>query len=157
MSVVAEEQRIRGLFERVEAIEEVACTLPEDDDRRAKLLAVSRDALAEEGSVRPVIAAKILGLSEKTVRAWAAAGLLSTRQQSPRLLLDVPSVHEISHVLRAVRAAGFDRDLLDHVWHRLEDQALLNRNDLQESIEQLRRGEVVVLRPGVDQNDTRSK
>ena len=74
MSVATEEQRIRNLFQRVETIEEVAGTLPEDDDRRARLLAVSRDALAEEGSVRPVIAAKILGLSEKTVRAWAAAG-----------------------------------------------------------------------------------
>lgn len=148
--MAAEEQRIRSLFERVEAIEEVAVTLPEDDDRRAKLLAVSRDALEEEGSVRPVIAAKVLGLSEKTVRAWAAAGLLSTRQRSPRLLLDVPSVHEISHILREIRAEGLDRDLLEHVWHRLEDQALLNRGDLQESIEQMRRGEVIVLRPAED-------
>jgi hypothetical protein len=153
LSVATEEQRIRSLFERVEVIEEVASTLPEGDDRRAKLLAVSRDALAEEGSVRPVIAAKILGLSEKTVRAWAAAGLLSTHQQSPRLLLDVPSVHEVSHILRAVRADGLDRDLLEHVWHRLEDQALLNRHDLQESIEQLRRGEMTVLRPGSDADD----
>lgn len=147
MSVAAEEQRIRNLFERVETIEEVASTLPENDDRRTKLLAVSRDALAEEGSVRPVIAAKILGLSEKTVRAWAAAGLLSARQQSPRLLLDVPSVHAVSHVLRELRADGLERDLLEHVWHRLEDQALLDRADLQESIDQLRRGDVVVLRP----------
>jgi hypothetical protein len=153
LSVATEEQRIRSLFERVEVIEEVASTLPEGDDRRAKLLAVSRDALAEEGSVRPVIAAKILGLSEKTVRAWAAAGLLSTHQQSPRLLLDVPSVHEVSHILRTVRADGLDRDLLEHVSHRLEDQALLNRHDLRESIEQLRRGEMTVLRPGSDADD----
>lgn len=147
MSVGTEEQRIRSLFDRVEAIEEVAVTLPEDDARRAKLLAVSRDALAEEGTVRPVIAAKILGLSEKTVRAWAAAGLLPARQHTPRLLLDVPSVHAVSHVLREVRADGLDRDLLEHVWRRLEDQALLGRPDLQESIEQMRQGDVVVLRP----------
>jgi len=147
MSVATEEQRIRNLFERVEAIEEVAGTLPEGDDRRARLLAVSRDALAEEGSVRPVIAAKILGLSEKTVRAWAAAGLLTAGQQSPRLLLDLPSVHAVSHVLREIRADGLDRDLLEHVWHRLEDRALLDRADLRESIGQLRRGDVVVLRP----------
>lgn len=147
MSVATEEQRIRNLFERVETIEEVAGTLPENDDRRARLLAVSRDALAEEGTVRPVIAAKILGLSEKTVRAWAAAGLLSAGQRSPRLLLDVPSVHAVSHALREIRADGLDRDLLEHVWHRLEDQALLDREDLRESIEQLRHGDVVVLRP----------
>lgn len=152
MSVATEEQRIRSLFERVETIEDIADTLPEDDDRRARLLAVSRDALAEEGTVRPVIAAKILGLSEKTVRAWAAAGLLSARQQSPRLLLDVPSVHAISHVLREIRSDGLDRDLLEHVWHRLEDQALLDRKDVQESIEQLRRGDVVVLRPLADED-----
>jgi hypothetical protein len=152
MSVATEEQRIRSLFERVEAIEEVAGTLPAGDDRRARLLAVSRDALAEEGSVRPVIAAKILGLSEKTVRAWAAAGLLAAGQGSPRLLLDVPSVHAISHVLREVRADGLERDLLDHVWHRLEDRALLDRMDLRESIEQLRRGDVVVLRPLADED-----
>ena len=97
MSVSTEEQRIRNLFERVETIEEVAVTLPQGDDRRTRLLAVSRDALAEEATVRPVIAAKILGLSEKTVRAWADAGLLTTTQRSPRLLLDVPSVHRVSH------------------------------------------------------------
>jgi hypothetical protein len=150
LSIATEEQRMRNLFERVEAIEEVANTLPEGDDRRAKLLAVSHDALAEEGSIRPVIAAKILGLSEKTVRAWAAAGLLSSLQRSPRLLLDVLSVHEISHILRAVRADGLDRDLLEHVWYRLEDQALFNLDHLQESIEQLRHGEVVVLRRAPD-------
>lgn len=154
MSVATEEQRIRNLFERVETIEEVASTLPEDDERRTRLLAVSRDALAEEGSVRPVIVAKILGLSEKTVRAWAAAGLLSTRQRSPRLLLDVPSVHAVSHVLREIRADGLDRDLLEHVWHRLADQALLDREDLQESIEQMRQGDVVVLRPLPDEEHT---
>jgi hypothetical protein len=55
------------------------------------------------GTVRPVIAAKILNLSEKTVRTWAAAGLLSARQRSPRLLLDVPSVYAVSHVLREIR------------------------------------------------------
>ena len=147
MSVSAEERRIRNLFERVETIEEVAVTLPEGDGRRATLLALTREALAEEATVRPVIAAKILGLSEKTVRAWADAGLLATRQRSPRLLLDVPSVHRVSHVLRELREEGLERDLLQHVWHRLEDQALLDREDLRESISQLQHGDVVVLRP----------
>jgi hypothetical protein len=155
VSVAAEEQHIRNLFERVEALEEVARTLPQDDARRATILAVTRDTLAEEGTVRPVIAAKVLGISEKTVRAWAAAGLLATRQKSPRLLLDVPSVHTVSHVLREIRAEGLDRDLLEHVWHRLEDQAILDRADLQESIGQLRGGEVVVLR-SLSQSDTES-
>ena len=59
------------MFDRVETVQDVAKTLPKDDERRAKLLAGSDAALAEEGTVRPVIAATLLGLSEKTVRAWA--------------------------------------------------------------------------------------
>ncbi len=46
-----EERRLRSLFERVEVVEDVARTLPEDDERRAKLLAVSDSALAEEGTI----------------------------------------------------------------------------------------------------------
>src|SRR5712664_2983708 len=98
MSVAIEEKRIRSLFDRVETVEDVARTLPEDDERRARLLAVSDSALAEEGTIRPVIAARLLGLNEKTVRAWAAAGVLTVAQRSPRLLLDVRSVHSVSHL-----------------------------------------------------------
>nr|BFE75883.1 hypothetical protein GCM10020092_091840 [Actinoplanes digitatis] len=34
-----------------------------------------------------------------------------------------------------------DRDLLNKVWSRLTDSALLERDDLQESLGQMRRGE----------------
>jgi hypothetical protein len=147
MTIAVEERRLRSLFERVEVIEDVARTLPADDERRARLLAVSDSALAEEGTIRPVIAARLLGLSEKTVRAWAAAGVLAVARRSPRLLLDVRSVHAVSHLVSELRAAGQDRDLLDQVWRRLEDAALLDREDLRESLDQMRRGEGRVLRP----------
>jgi hypothetical protein len=147
MTIAVEEQRLRGLFERVEAVEDVARTLPEGDERRAKLLAVSDGVLAEERTIRPVIAAGLLGLSEKTIRAWAAAGVLAVARRSPRLLLDVRSVHAVSHLVSELRAAGQDRDLLDQVWRRLADAALLERDDLQESLGQMRRSEGRVLRP----------
>jgi hypothetical protein len=147
VTIAFEEKRVRSLFERVEAVEEVAETLADDDERRAKLLAVSSAALAEEGTIRPVIAARLLGLSEKTVRAWAAQGVLTIAQRTPRLLLDVQSVHAISHIIRELRSLGKDRDLLDEVWRRLSDAALLERGDLQESIEQMRQGQGRVLRP----------
>jgi len=147
VTIVTEERRVRSLFDRVEAVEDVAKTLPEDDERRAKLLEVSNAALADEGTIRPVIAARLLGLSEKTVRAWAAQGVLTVAQRTPRLLLDVQSVHVISHIVRALRALGKDRDLLDEVWRRLSDAALLERADLRESLEQMRRDQGRVLRP----------
>jgi hypothetical protein len=142
-----EEKRVRSLFERVETVEDVAGTLAENDERRARLLAVSNSALAEEATIRPVIAARLLGLSEKTIRAWAADGVLIVVQRKPRLLLDVHSVHVISHILRDLRAADRDRDLLEEVWRRLNDSALLDRNDLRESLQQMRRGDGRVLRP----------
>ena len=147
MTIAVEEKRVRSLFDRVEVVEDVARTLPEDDERRAKLLAVSNAALEDEGTIRPVIAARLLGLSEKTVRAWAAQGVLTVAQRVPRLLLDVQSVHLVSHIVRELRAVGKDRDLLDEVWRRLSDAAVLERPDLAESIEQMRRGEGRVLRP----------
>jgi hypothetical protein len=147
MSIAVEEKRIRSLFERVEAVEDVARSLPEDDERRARLLAVSSATLADEGTIRPVIAARLLGLSEKTVRAWAEQGVLATAERAPRLLLDVQSVHEVIHIIRELRAHGQNRNLLNEVWYRLGDTALLQRPDLQESIEQMRRGEGRVLRP----------
>jgi len=147
MTIAVEEKRVRSLFERVEAVEEVAETLADDDERRAKLLAVSNAALAEEGTIRPVIAARLLGLSEKTVRAWAAEGVLTVAQRTPRLLLDVQSVHAVSHVIHELRSLGLNRDLLGEMWRRLADAALLGRDDLQESIEKMRRGEGRVLRP----------
>jgi hypothetical protein len=45
MTIAVEEKRVRSLFDRVEAVEDVARTLPENDERRAKLLAVSTAAL----------------------------------------------------------------------------------------------------------------
>ena len=83
----------------------------------------------------------------RSVRAWAAAGVLPVVQSAPRLLLDLESVHVISHIVGELRAAGQERDLLDEVWRRLGDAALLERPDLRESIEQMRQGRGRVLRP----------
>ncbi len=147
MTIAVEEKRVRNLFEWVETVEDVASTLAEDDERRARLLVVSNAVLADEGTIRPVVAARLLGLSEKTVRTWAKQGVLTVARRSPRLLLDLQRVHAISHIIRELRAIGKDRDLLDEVWHRLSDAALLERDDLRESLDQMRRGEGRVLRP----------
>jgi len=119
MSIAIEEKRIRSLFDRVETVEDVTRTLPEGDERRARLLEVSSAALAEEGTIRPLIAARLLGLSEKTIRAWVSQGVIAVAQPAPRLLLDLldlQSVHATSHIVRELREHGKDRDLLDKVW-----------------------------------------
>jgi len=45
MTIAVEERRVRNLFERVETVEDVACSLAEDDERRARLLEVSNSEL----------------------------------------------------------------------------------------------------------------
>jgi DNA-binding transcriptional regulator YdaS (Cro superfamily) len=175
VTLAVEERRVRSLFERVETVEGVAGTLAADDERRATLLAVSNSALSEEATIRPVIAARLLGVSEKTIRAWAADGVLRVAARKPRLLLDVHAVHVISHILRDLRTRGRDRHLLEEVWRRLSDDAQSRparcsasssvshqeqslrarppttfgeRDELKESIEQMRHGDGRVLRPG---------
>jgi hypothetical protein len=145
--VAAEAQQTRDLLERVETLEEVAASMPARDPRRAQLLGVVRAELAGAAPVRPVVAAEILHLTEKTVRDWAAEGVLTVHQQAPRLLLDADRLHQVSHLVADLRRAGQKRGLLDEVDRRLADDALVGRDDLNESLAQMRRGAGRVVRP----------
>jgi excisionase family DNA binding protein len=150
MTIALEEARLRSLLKRVETLEDVASTLDANDERRKRLLEVTRADLDDAEPVRPIIAAKLLGISEKTVRAWVEAGVLKAERDRPRLLLDLASVHTVSHLLNELRAAGQDRDLLDAIWHRLIDDSVLDRDDLAESLDQMRQGQGRVLRHRTD-------
>ncbi len=147
MSVATETKVAQETWERVEEIEAIAGTLPEADDRRARLLRLAQKELAASAPVRPRIAAALLGVTEKTVRAWVGEGVLTAVATSPRLLLEPGRLHEVVHLVRDLRAAGATRGLLDEVYRRLADQALLEDPDLIESLAQMRRGEAVVLVP----------
>ena len=141
MAVQVEQDRVAALFFRVEQIEDVANTLAADDPRRRTLSIVVRQELSAAEAVRPVIAAALLGLTEKTVRAWVHEGVLTARTERPRLLLDPSRLHDVWHLVRDLKAAGQHRGLLEELYHRLADAALLEREDLQASLEQMRRGE----------------
>jgi hypothetical protein len=140
MTVATERDRIQHLFSRVERVEEVAKTFEASDERRQTLLSVASEALAECGPVRARIAADLLQLSEPTVRVWVREGVLSALATSPRLLLDPSQLHDVIHLVRDLRDAGRTTGLLEAVWYRLKDRALLDREDLNESLEQMRHG-----------------
>jgi hypothetical protein len=78
------------------------------------------------------IAARILLVSDKTVRAWVEDGLLTPRAVRPRLLLDAERLHTVLRFLGDLPAAGQDRDFRDDLWNRLQDEALLDGPDLAE-------------------------
>jgi len=146
MPVEVEQGRVSALFSRVEQIEAVTNTLAADDPRRRTLSHVVRQELSAADPVRPVIAAGLLELTEKTVRAWVHEGVLTARTERPRLLLDPARLHDVWHLVQELKASGQNRGLLDEVYHRLADAALLEREDLHLSLEQMRRGEGRVVR-----------
>src|SRR5262245_14680845 len=124
MSVSTDRDRIRHLFEQVERIEAVAKTRDEADERRTQLLAAVHDLVAMAGAIRPVIAASLLELSDRTVRTWTREGVLKAAGTEPNLTLDPLRVHEVMHLIHDLRAAGQDRNLLDAVWYRPRDDGL---------------------------------
>ena len=145
-AVATETTHAVELMERVETLESVARSLPEQDERRQRLLSLVEKDLSSAAPLRPRVAAELLGLSEKTVRAWVDEGILvAAETSSPRLLLDVVRVHEVIHLVQDLRAAGATTGLLDEVYRRLVDATWLDREDLQESLAQMRRGEGFVI------------
>jgi hypothetical protein len=140
-TIEQEESQVRDLFDRVDAVVEVASDIEGDHPGQAEtLFKVSRDALAHASPVRVPIAARLLLVSDKTVRAWANEGVLVTYRQRPRLLLDAERLYEVLHFVLELRAMGQNRDLLASLWQRLQDEALLDRDDLQDSLAQMRAG-----------------
>ncbi len=141
-AVAIEARQALAMLERIEVMEGIAATFSQQDDRRSVLLDQVRKDLAAAAPLRPRIAAELLGLSEKTIRAWLADGvLIRAEQPSPRVLLDVERVHHVLHLLKDLRAAGQTVGLLDEVHRRLVDATWLDRPDLTESLAQMSRGE----------------
>jgi hypothetical protein len=121
VTVAQETQQIVELLDRIEAVEQVARTLDVDDERRAALMNVVSNDLEAASPVRPITAASLLVLSEKTVRAWAREGVLTVASNRPRFLLDLERVHEVRHLVDDLRAAGKQEGLLAEVHRRLVD------------------------------------
>jgi hypothetical protein len=51
-------------------------------------------------------------------------------------------LHTVLRFLDDLRAAGQDRDFRDNLWNRLQDEALLDRADLAESLSEMNAGNV---------------
>src|SRR5262245_24292537 len=142
MTLASEEKRSLHLFALVEELEDIAATPGLTKSVRTRLQELALKELSLGEPVRVAVAAKLLGLSERSVRNWAKEGVLTPAEtDSPRLLLDPARLHEVMRLIKDLRKLGKNRDLIDAVWYRLSDHALLQRADLLESLEQMARGE----------------
>jgi hypothetical protein len=96
--------------------------------------------------IRVSTAAQLLGVSVPTVRAWIDAGVLEDSGGSPRRV-GLRSVAAIRPIVLELKKLGRDRNLLEAVLARIEDEGALRDRRLRRSLDELRRGEVVYLTP----------
>lgn len=147
-AATVETERTLALFKQIEELEDVAEQV--DEPNRVRIHQVVKEQLDAAPPVRVIAAAKLLNISDKTVRNWVEEGVLAAATSAPRLLLDTNVLHAVLHTVNEVRAAGKTRALLDEVYRRRVDATWLQREDLAESLDQMRRGEGVVRVPKAD-------
>jgi hypothetical protein len=119
-----------------------------DGARAIGHIRAAREGILEDAKpIRVSVAAQLLGLSRKTVDVWADAGLLTVAEEpgSTVKVLDPRRLYEVKTLVDDLRAAGKKRGLAEAVWHRLQDRKAVESTELQESLEQMRRGETVSL------------
>ncbi|GAB3901871.1 hypothetical protein ACFQ1S_00115 [Kibdelosporangium lantanae] len=143
MTITAELERLESHLNTIEEIEDIAAAT-DDSTARTRLAELADRMLDQLPAVRVTTAATLLKISRPTTYAWVGEGVLQTVDTGPsdRQLLEPRRLHRVWHLLRQVRAEGVKNSrLLDAIWFRLQDQAVLDRPDLLESLEQMRRGE----------------
>ncbi|WP_018348799.1 hypothetical protein [Longispora albida] len=140
--------RLRADLHHVRQLRDLADSLPEGSGTRRKAAEILNHWL---GTIEPVpvsVAAKVLGLSEPTIRKWVSEGVLIKVGGRGPVKLEAAPVLKVADLVGRLREAGTRRGLLDAVWYRLQDQALLDREDLHESVGQALRGQGRVVRLG---------
>jgi hypothetical protein len=147
MTVETELRQARDLFDGVALLRRAAAELDGSSSTREELLAYAERRLTEAGPVRVSVAARLLGMDEKTVRKWTRRGLFEQTPTSGYQRLDVPRLHEVWDFVRRLREAKKVAGLLDQVWWRLQDEAWLHNPDFREGYAQYLRGEYEIVRP----------
>lgn len=109
-------------------------------DEAAKALAEARRRRLLSAPPIPVaVAAKLLKVSEPTVRSWLDTGVLDDAGSKPRGVR-VESMVRIQRLLNDLRERGQDRNVRQALLARLDDEATLKDERLQDSIASMRRG-----------------
>ncbi|WP_248965863.1 hypothetical protein [Sphaerisporangium perillae] len=137
---LVEEQAARALFVQAEQLDDVIANTHEPGTRDT-VREVVHSMLTHAEPVRATIASKVLGVDEKTVRAWAKAGLLIPVRGRPRVMLEAERLYMVARLVQDLRRAGTRRNLAEAVWRRLQDQGVLEDDQLAESLRQMSQGE----------------
>lgn len=85
-------------------------------------------------------AEQVLGVSNPTVRDWVRAGILEDSEGAPQRV-GLESLARTRNIVRELREAGQNRDLMAAVMSRLEWEELQEDGRFRESVGQMQRGE----------------
>jgi len=96
-----------------------------DPDRRRSLEAVRTHLAGRDRGAKVSEAAQVLGLSQPTVRAWIASGILEPIDGTTPVRVDVRSLADVKRALDLIRRHKDDRRLLADVMRILRDRAAL--------------------------------
>jgi len=107
--------------------------------RRLTLMRQRREQ--EVPGVRVSVAAKMLGLSERTTRDWLADGPLDPVPGAKPARVSTASLAIVLPAVEKLRELGQDRDLLRALIDRLDAEQILSSPRVKKSPEQFRRGE----------------
>jgi len=141
MSLKEREQAISAAVEELEQLDRV-----EDELRRGRRAqaerALERARAARLRTAPPVpvsLAARILDVSEPTVRDWAGAGILEDRGDRPQKVT-LGSVLRVRDQLRELRALGKERSLRRALLARIDDELTARDPDVRRSLAHARSG-----------------
>jgi hypothetical protein len=141
-TIIMEREKTLAAFNQVEELENIAQSV--DQGSAQRLNNVVQELIDGLEPVRVSVAASLLELTKPTIESWTRRGLLTSVGNSSPLRLDPHRLHEVLHVIRLLRDEGAKPGtLLERVWHRLQDQELLERQDLQEGLAALKNGDVL--------------
>ncbi len=147
MNPIRELDTAERIARDIDELDELEDSLGRNEDARLKVVRLKRRRLAEAPSVRLSVAAKLLDLSVPTIRVWIDRGLLDeVRGSSPRRVT-LQSVLGVRPLVRELRALGRDRNLLEAVLARIEDERALSDRKLRRSLDEMRSGQLVDITP----------
>jgi len=117
----------------------------DDPDRRRSLDAVRDRLAARDRGVKVSGAARVLGLSQPTIRSWIEAGVLDPVPGVTPVRVDVGSLAAVKHAVDLLREHADDRRLLADVMRLLRDRAALEGEGVLQGLDDLAAGRVVPL------------
>lgn len=141
---MATKERQRVYQEAVEEVQHLdeaeEAVLSGDSQGAAKALSEAKRRRLRAAPPIPVsVAAKLLKVSEPTIRSWLDTGVLEDAGVKPRGIR-IESVVHIDRLLAELRERGQDRNIRQALLARLDDELTLSDKRLRNSIASMRRG-----------------